>query len=693
VINERFRTKNNIFANNTIEGFESETPFNIQVIKSTKHKDYSASMLDLGKSVSIQKDPSLFEDTLEQESPFRMIRYTEGETPRGIVSLEMLEPEQHSNYEIDTIESESLEPEQHSSFHVPTNLTMDPCTIPANEKPTEPVMGIPQAPSFSKDAYWPLVSSEPPIVSYRKQGGGSTPGVGTYGRQFMALRKRYDKNKYLGEVYHGAIDLYAKENDPVIAIEDGEITRFVYFYLGTWGIVVKHLNVTVIYGEVSGDSLVFANLAKKVGPFVASTSQSPIPVKAGQVIGRIIRNTSYNRSSMLHVEVFDNNYRRNVPWQKGNPNPHRGLRDPSLALLKLARCGKRATGSPQTTTKLPASSSKDSIDIAHAVLLNRDYSVRLGWQKYQDKIQDLLGFTNSSPTEQLFAEAVANWQKKQGFKADGIIGPNTWLRMKNVLGIYARDADKAGTSTTISSSLDGISQEKFGTLTTVSRGGISLKPFRYTFSAEDALWTAKFIIGEAGGRDDIDNRAVIWAMFNRYALFTNTYYDSFQKFLRAYSTPLQPVLKSAGAAARHYQKKEYIKTGGYYDPPYNYIPKGLLSGHRKLQEMRWNELPQAPRNLAVRALKGLISNAIGNATEFASTRVYFIQANKREPSDDEWQRYTEEFARKKNWKWVGPIANLNQKNNAFFIQRRRLLPADKNSPLLTDITFDIVKVI
>ena len=54
-------------------------------------------------------------------------------------------------------------------------------------------MGIPQAPPFSKDAYWPVVSSEPPIVAYRKRGGGSTRGVSPEGRQFMALRKHYEK--------------------------------------------------------------------------------------------------------------------------------------------------------------------------------------------------------------------------------------------------------------------------------------------------------------------------------------------------------------------------------------------------------------------------------------------------------------------------------------------------------------------
>ena len=132
-----------------------------------------------------------------------------------------------------------------------------------------------------------------------------------------------------------------------------------------------------------------------------------------------------------------------------------------------------------------------------------------------------------------------------------------------------------------------------------------------------------------------------------------------------------------------------------------------IDEHRRWQfdkfgvdKLRWSELTHESRNLAVRALKGLISNPIGNATEFASTLVYFRQVHKREPTDDEWRRFTEEFARNKKkskpyveWKWIGYVPNLNQKKNAFFIQKRGLVPSDKNSPLLTDLAFDIVKVI
>jgi hypothetical protein len=56
----------------------------------------------------------------------------------------------------------------------------------------------------------------------------------------------------------------------------------------------------------------------------------------------------------------------------------------------------------------------------------------------------------------------------------------------------------------------------FGVLTVRGRPS-----FRYAFTAEDALWLARFVIGEAGGRDDAGSRAVIWAIFNRYALFTH----------------------------------------------------------------------------------------------------------------------------------------------------------------------------
>ncbi len=206
----------------------------------------------------------------------------------------------------------------------------------------------------------------------------------------------------------------------------------------------------------------------------------------------------------------------------------------------------------------------------------------------------------------------------------------------------------------------------FGSLATTIPGR---QPFTYQFTAEDVLWTARFLVGEAGGRDDPGNQAVIWAMFNRYALFTHRVYRTFHQFIRAYSTPLQPVLKSKGAAKRHAHKPEFVKTGGTYEG--TDIPKGQLARFLELQRTPWSRLPASARSLAERAMKGLVPNPIGNASEFASTKVYFKDRHKRFPRDfDEWRGFTEAYARSKKWRWVGPLSGLNQMSNAFFIDQR-----------------------
>jgi hypothetical protein len=214
-------------------------------------------------------------------------------------------------------------------------------------------------------------------------------------------------------------------------------------------------------------------------------------------------------------------------------------------------------------------------------------------------------------------------------------------------------------------------QGSFGRLVVVIPGQ---KPYSYQFTAKDALWLARFIVGEAGGRDNLDNRAVIWAMFNRYALFTRKVkrYDEFHKFIRAYSTPLQPVLNSAKAAERHINNPTFVKTGGFYKPPNDHIPKGQLKKFLNLQKTPWHKLPASARSLAERALKGQIPNpGIGIASEFSNTAVYFRQANKRLPNPQEWRKYTESLARKKRWTWIGDVPKLNQvSQNAFFIDNR-----------------------
>ncbi len=222
--------------------------------------------------------------------------------------------------------------------------------------------------------------------------------------------------------------------------------------------------------------------------------------------------------------------------------------------------------------------------------------------------------------------------------------------------------------------------------------------FEYTFTPDDAEWLARLIVGEAGGKDNRDNHAVIWASFNRFALFTHSEskwmkraglqgYATLAAHVQSYSTTLQPVLHSPKAATRAIQmaqknpnKFKYIETGGVY--PGTTIPKGQLKHHLEtIQRLAWGNLREETKVVVDQALKGQLENPVGIASEFANTYTYFMQNRGGRPKNyEEWREYTEAFAQnhKPRWTWIGEKAKLNQMDeNAFFIDNRVLgLPSD-----------------
>ncbi|WP_078888239.1 penicillin-insensitive murein endopeptidase [Streptomyces sclerotialus] len=209
-----------------------------------------------------------------------------------------------------------------------------------------------------------------------------------------------------------------------------------------------------------------------------------------------------------------------------------------------------------------------------------------------------------------------------------------------------------------------------GTLTTLAPGPAGPAP-PYRFSPEDLLWTARFVIGESGGRDDLETHAVLHAMFNRYALLTRHRYGTFEAFLRACSTPLQRVLRDWRAARRHMHRADYVRTGDTYEAPAPPgIPRGQLRAFHRLQQLPWDRLPDAARTVAFRALTGAVPNPVGNATEFGSTWQYFRDRYRRSPNLEEWRQYTEALAQRKGWSWIGPVPGIDQTKNAFFTDRR-----------------------
>ncbi|MDL1873755.1 hypothetical protein FBQ85_01065 [Cytophagia bacterium CHB2] len=87
--------------------------------------------------------------------------------------------------------------------------------------------------------------------------------------------------------------------------------------------------------------------------------------------------------------------------------------------------------------------------IANAIEKNRRYAQSLGWDNHRYAIYTLLGFTDISPIEELFVEAVAGWQKENGFTGkdvDGVIGPNTWQKMKGQLALSGKNGQSSSTT-------------------------------------------------------------------------------------------------------------------------------------------------------------------------------------------------------------------------------------------------------
>lgn len=265
--------------------------------------------------------------------------------------------------------------------------------------------------------------------------------------------------------------------------------------------------------------------------------------------------------------------------------------------------------------------------------------------------------------------AVRAFQARAGLVVDGVAGPATWSRLTSATEPAASVPAQA-TPPGRTGSAPGIA---LGTLVLRAPG----REYSYRFTPDDLLWTAKLLVHEAGGRDDPDNAAVLWAMFNRYALFTHRVFRTFADFVRAYSTTLQPVLRSSGAAARHMHRPptEFIRTGGTY--PGTTIPRGQLKRHLDIQKAPWHTIAAPARALATRALTGALANpGIGLASEFASTKIYFKQRHGREPNPDEWRRFTTDLAGRKKWRWIGDVPGLNQLKNAFFLDlRAAALPA------------------
>jgi hypothetical protein len=72
--------------------------------------------------------------------------------------------------------------------------------------------------------------------------------------------------------------------------------------------------------------------------------------------------------------------------------------------------------------------------LARTLRLNRHYAQRLGWLRHAPQIARLLGSKSVVPGSIPFAQAVARWQRRSGFRSvDGVISPEAWMILRSRL--------------------------------------------------------------------------------------------------------------------------------------------------------------------------------------------------------------------------------------------------------------------
>src|SRR5436190_3110490 len=121
--------------------------------------------------------------------------------------------------------------------------------------------------------------------------------------------------------------------------------------------------------------------------------------------------------------------------------------------------------------------------------------------------------------------------------------------MSRLNGVADERFDAAGFEVPLAASFEAESEGDehdvaLGTLRHTSKSG---KTFTYKFTKDDLLWTARYLMGEAG--DDVERTAVLWTMVNRFAFYRalGSGWRTFAALLRGYSSPLQYPLNSVGA--------------------------------------------------------------------------------------------------------------------------------------------------
>jgi len=264
--------------------------------------------------------------------------------------------------------------------------------------PTEDPVPFADPPSPDQDCYWPVITSnavgKTREVSYLAKDGSV---VGSNGRRFMSPRKDNQGNVIR---WHIAVDLLGNDRSPIVACEDGQVSKFINnFYLQTSAVMIRHAGVVILYAELT----------------VLDEFKLPgAKVTGGQIIGFIKK---HQTGAVCHFETWKTTPGIYQGWSAGSPRPA-NLLNPTKYLLALKERGKTAF----------------QANYPEAIRLNMLLADSVGWIPYVDQVVQILGLTfTPTPGDPQFADAVAEWQRQHKLSVDGVLGKNTWMKMKQEL--------------------------------------------------------------------------------------------------------------------------------------------------------------------------------------------------------------------------------------------------------------------
>lgn len=135
---------------------------------------------------------------------------------------------------------------------------------------------------------------------------------------------------------HEGVDLYCLEEDPVIAVEDGQVLNIVPFtgkiadsdwWHDTWAVMVHGTSGTVCYGEITPSTFIQKNAYIKAGQLIGSIKQ-------------VLKKDKGRPMNMLHLELYKGRVEKPVCLDHFNGKPLKpeqfGLLDPTPYLIEAA---------------------------------------------------------------------------------------------------------------------------------------------------------------------------------------------------------------------------------------------------------------------------------------------------------------------------------------------------------------------